>query len=141
VRMIESSLRTVIAPPAIFGAASLPTPSDSPPLGEVSDFALAPILFGEALAAGWPWAFAMRLFLGHLLGRSCDGCLGFIPERGKQSQLPREGGWQCCTIVSSAEQDVEVTVFFDDEGVGAARAQSSAPPRTSTVRCRRGWCH
>ncbi len=28
------------------------------------------------------------------------------------------GGWQCCTIVSSAKQDVVVTVSFDDEGMG-----------------------
>jgi hypothetical protein len=45
VRMTESSLSTVIGPPAIFGAASLPTPSDPPLLGEGPDFALAPLLF------------------------------------------------------------------------------------------------
>jgi hypothetical protein len=91
VRTIESSLRTVIGPQAVFGAASLPS-SASSPSDEVSDFALAPLLFGEALAAGWPWALAMRLFSGLRRGRSCAAGLGFLPERGKDSPPPPGGG-------------------------------------------------
>ena len=91
VLVAESCLRTVIGPPAIFGAASLPTLLDSPDAGSDSDFALAPLLFGEALAAGWPWALALRLFSGLRRGRPCDGGRGFIPERGK-SPPPRGGG-------------------------------------------------
>ncbi len=83
----------------------------------MSDFVFAPFLFEKVLAACWPWALATRLFLGLRRGRSCDGGLGFIPERGKQSHPP-SGGWQCDTIVSLAEQDVAVTVFFDNEGLG-----------------------
>jgi hypothetical protein len=85
VRVIESSLRTVIGPPAVFGAASLPLLPSAPLSGELHDFAFAPLLFGgEALAAGWPWALTMRLFAGLWQGLSYDGGLGFIPERGKQ---------------------------------------------------------
>ena len=120
-RTIESFLLTVIGPPAIFGAASLPALPATSLLGEVSDFAHAPLLFGEALAAGWPWALAMRLFAGLRRGRAHDGGLGFIPERGKQSHPPPGGGWQCGTITSTAEPDVVVTVYFDDDGVGLVR--------------------
>ena len=122
VRVIESSLRTVIGPPAVFGAASLPLLPSAPLSGELHDFAFAPLLFGEALAAGWPWALAMRLFAGLRQGRSYDGGLGFIPERGKQSPPPPPGGgWHCGTISSTAEPDVVVSVFFDDAGVGLVR--------------------
>jgi hypothetical protein len=88
---IESSLRTVIGSPAVFGLASLPAAAASP-TGDLSTFALAPLLFGEALAAGWPWALSMQLFSGLREGRSCDGGLGFIPERGKQLAPPPRGG-------------------------------------------------
>jgi hypothetical protein len=71
--VIESSLRTVIGPPAVFGAAALPLLPSAPLSGELHDFALAPLFFGEALAAGWPWALAMLLFAGLLQGRSYDG--------------------------------------------------------------------
>jgi hypothetical protein len=84
-RTIESSLLTVIGPPTIFGSASLPSLPVTALLGEVSDFAHAPLLFGEALAAGWPWALAMLFFTGLWLGHAYDGGLEFIPERGKQS--------------------------------------------------------
>jgi hypothetical protein len=44
----------------VFGAASLPTPCDPLVLGAESDFALAPLLFGEALTSGWrPWALRL----------------------------------------------------------------------------------
>ena len=49
VHVITESLRSVIGPQAVFGSSSLPTIT---PEGAVSDFALAPLLFGEALAAG-----------------------------------------------------------------------------------------
>jgi hypothetical protein len=117
VRTVEASLRTVIGPPAVFGAALLPLSAASPS-DELSDFAHAPLLFGEALAAGWPWALAMRLFSGLRRGRSCAAGLGFLPERGKDPPTPPGGGWQCGTITSAAEPDVVVTVLFDDVGVG-----------------------
>ena len=45
---IESSLRTIIGSPAVFGSAPLPAAAASP-TGDLSTFALAPLLFGEAL--------------------------------------------------------------------------------------------
>ena len=119
VRVIATALRTVIGPPAVFGASScLPLDALACPSDVVSDFALAPLLFGESLAAGWPWALALRLFSGLRRGRSCDGGLGFLPERGKHSPPPPGGGWSCGTISSAADPDVMVTVYFNDAGVG-----------------------
>ena len=119
VLVTEACLRAVIGPTAVFGAASLPTLQDFLEPGAESDFALAPLLFGEALAAGWPWALAMRLFSGLRRGRPCDRGHGFIPERGKCTTPPPGGGWLAGEIVS--EPDVKVTVYFDDAGVGFVR--------------------
>ena len=55
----EAALRTVVAPPTVFGPAPLPASFDPAGAGEPLDFAFAPLLFGEALAAGWPWALAL----------------------------------------------------------------------------------
>ncbi len=52
VQVIAESLRSVIGPQAVFGPSSLTPPATLIPDGVVSDFALAPLLFGEALAAG-----------------------------------------------------------------------------------------
>ncbi len=86
VRVIKSSLRSIIGPPAVFGSSSLPSPATSPPDGVVSDFALAPLLFGESLAAGWPWALSLQLVSGLRRGRSCDGglfgCTDLLAELG-----------------------------------------------------------
>ena len=60
----------------------------------------------------------LQLFSGLREGRSCDGGLGFIPERGKQLAPPPGGGWRCGRIVSEADPDVTVSVYFDDAGVG-----------------------
>ena len=112
-------MQTVIGPPTVFGAASLPAHYFSDDLGPPSSFSLGPLLFGEALAGGWPWDLALRLFAGLDRGRSCSGGTGFIPERGKLPKpLPGGGGWLVGRIVSAAEPDVVVTVFFDEAGVG-----------------------
>ncbi len=90
VRVIAKSLRSVIGPQAVFGSSPLPFPATFPPDGVVSDVALAPLLFGEALAACWPWALAMLLFSGLRQGRSCDGGCGFPRSAG--STHPPPGG-------------------------------------------------
>jgi hypothetical protein len=90
--MVESFLQTVIGPPTVFGPAALPARYFSDDLGSPSTFSIGPLLFGEALAGGWPWDLALRLFAGLNSGRSCDGGLGFIPERGKLPTPPPGGG-------------------------------------------------
>jgi hypothetical protein len=119
--MVEDFIDTVIGPPIVFGAASLPALFYDDELGSTTDFSLGSLLFGEALAGGWPWDLALRLFAGLRRGRTCAGGTGFIPERGKPEhpQPPPGGvGWLAGRIVSAAEPDVVVTVFFDDVGVG-----------------------
>ena len=117
VRVAEQCLRVVIGPPTIFGAAQLPTLFDSTDLGDEIDFPLASLLFGEALASGWPWALAMRIFSGLRRGRPCAGGHGFIPERGKELPPPPGGGWLVGHISSAAEPDVVVSLYFGDAGV------------------------
>ena len=90
--MIESFMQTVIGPPTVFGAASLPAHYFSDDLGSPSSFSLGPLLFGEALAGGWPWDLALRLFADLSRGRPCAGGLGFIPEHGKHPISPPGGG-------------------------------------------------
>jgi hypothetical protein len=48
----EAALRTVVAPPAVFGSARLPDFFDPASAGAEMDFLFATLLFGEALAAG-----------------------------------------------------------------------------------------
>jgi hypothetical protein len=125
VQVIAESLRSVIGPQAVIGPSSLPPPATLLLDCVVSDFALAPLLFGEALAARWPWDLAMRLFSGLRRGRSCAGGCGFLPERGKHATPPPRGGWLCGVISSAAEPEVVVTVYFNDTSVayiGCTRA-------------------
>jgi hypothetical protein len=119
--MAESFLLTVIGHPVVFGAVSLPALYYSDDLGSPAVFSLGSLLFGSALACGWPWDLALRLFAGLNRGRPCAGGLGFIPERGKNPQPPPGGGgWLAgrSGIASDAEPEVVVTVFFNDSGVG-----------------------
>ena len=117
VLVVESCLRTVVGPHAVFGAATLPIPRHPVVFGVESDFALAPLLFGEALTSGWPWDLALRLFSGLRRGRSFDGGLGSLPERGMPSYPSPGGAWLAGEMIcSAAEPDVTVTFYFDDFG-------------------------
>jgi hypothetical protein len=90
--LVESFIQTVIGPPTVFGPASLSILYYSDNLGSPTTFSLGSLLFGEALAGGWPWDLALRLFAGLGRGRPCAGGLGFIPERGKRATPPPGGG-------------------------------------------------
>ncbi len=88
--MAESFLSTVIGPLTVFGAASLPTLYYSADLGSPTEFALAPLLFGKALACGWPWDLALRLFAGLRRGRPCAWASS--RSGGSTRKPPRGGG-------------------------------------------------
>ena len=111
----EAALRTVVSPPAVFGAATLPDFFDPAGAGAETDFAFSTLLFGEALAAGWPWALALRAFAGLGRGWPCGRGRGFIPERGKH--VPRGSRWLSGSIASAADPDTVATLFFDEHGV------------------------
>ncbi len=89
--MAESFLLTVIGHPIVFGAVSLPALYYLDDLGSPTVFSLGTLLFGSALAGGWPWDLALRLFAGLNRCRPCAGGLGFIPERGKNPKPPPPG--------------------------------------------------
>ena len=108
-------LSAALAPPAIFGAASLPPVFLDSVLADSVDCPLVSLLFGAAVAAGWPWALALRLFAGLGRGSPCNGGHTFIPDRGR----PLSPGAPCraASVASSADPSVVMTILFDDEGV------------------------
>jgi hypothetical protein len=67
-------------------AESLPTLFTSPASSAATEFSLAPFLFGEALAAGWPLELALHFFTSLLRCRSCAGGLGLF--RSEESAPP-----------------------------------------------------
>ncbi len=79
------------------------------------DCPLSNLLFGAALAAGWPWALSLRLFAGLRRGRAGEGGAAFIPERGKC--VAPHSSWLAGTLVSVVVPSVSATIFFDTEGV------------------------
>jgi hypothetical protein len=111
----EAALRTVVSPPAVFGPATLPALFDLAGAGAEMDFAFSTLLFGEALAAGWPWALALRAFAGLGRGWPCGRGRGFIPERGKHA--PPGSRWLSGSISSAADPGTVATLFFDEQGV------------------------
>jgi hypothetical protein len=95
------------------------------------EFAFRALLFGEALAPGWPWALALCLFLGLCRGQPCGRGCCFIPERGKE--IPAGSRWLAGELVSAADASTVASVFFDDTGVvfvGCSRAIYGSARRT-----------
>ena len=111
----EAGLRSVIGPPAIFCGSSLPACFDPAGAGAEMEFAFGALLFGEALAAGWPWDLALRLFSGLRRERPCGQGRCFIPERGKDALAGSR--WLTGDLVSAADPSTVASVFFDDAGV------------------------
>jgi hypothetical protein len=110
-----TSLRLVVAPPAVFGRASLPVRPDPAQLGCSFDCPLSGLLFGAALTAGWPWVLALHLFAGLRQGFACGGGTGFIPERGRSA--PPGSSWLAGVLTSEIDASVSATVFFDADGI------------------------
>ena len=125
----EAALRTVVSPPAVFGSATLPALFDLAGAGEEMDFAVSTLLFGEALAAGWPWALALRAFAGLGRGWPCGRGRGFMPERGKHA-LPGSR-WLSGSIASAADPDTVATLFF---GPGSSTRRRASSPSTFVSR-------
>ena len=116
----EAALRTVVAPPVVFGSAPLPDLFDPAGACAEMDFVFSTLLFRSCfrlcfsekpLAACWPWARALRLFVGLCRGRPCWRGRGFIPERGKHA-VPGSS-WLAGSIASEAGPATVATLFFD----------------------------
>ena len=113
-RLVSSLLRSVVAPPVVFGSSALPLAFASLDPGPEADCALSTLLFGAAIQAGWPWALTLRLFAGLRRGRTCKGGHGFIPERGKAA--PPNSRWMSSSLSSDADPSLTITLFFDHDG-------------------------
>jgi hypothetical protein len=129
--VITRALRSVIAPPAVFGAATLPPLVEVVDIGLAMDCALAVPLFGAALSAGWPWPLSLLLFTGLRTGRPCGAGHGFVPS----STIPPLGGAPCLssTLASDLEPDIRMTVFFIDSAIvflQCSRAVFGSPSST-----------
>ena len=114
-QLVERHIRTVVAPPIIFGSATLPAAFKPAAGGPLVECALSNLFFGAAIQLGWPWALALRLFAGLRRGRTCAGGSGFIPERGKP--VAADGRCMSAALASEADPGVVATVFFDDDGI------------------------
>ena len=90
-------LGTVIAPPAVFGRASLP-PVVLDPAAPSTVCPLSTLLFCAIIAASWPWSLALRLFAGLGRGSPCTGGHAFVPDRGKT--LPAGSACSAATVAS-----------------------------------------
>ena len=111
----EERLRAVVGPDIIFGSSRLPPLFEDRRSGVDIDCPLAIQLFGAAVAAGWPWALALRVFASLKRGQSCGGGHGFIPERGK-GVLP-SSAWLSSQLASTADPLAVASIFFDADAI------------------------
>ena len=111
----EERLRSVVGSDAIFGSSRLPPLFENRHPGADLDCPLSIQLFGAAIAAGWPWALALRVFASLKRGQSCGGGHGFIPERGKDADP--SSTWLSSQLTSLADPLAVATIFFDEEAV------------------------
>ena len=79
-------------------------------------FPLYMLLFGPALAAGWLWALALRLFSGLGKGYSSGRGHGFVHDRCKP--LPSPGTkWLVSHLSSKTDSGAVLCLYFDCEAV------------------------
>lgn len=122
-----SALRGLVGDLAAFSCSSVPPIHGlRDPLGTVR-FPHAAVLFGAALAAGWPWATALAAFSSVRVGSFCNDGRGFITAYGLQlsSERLHQGVWQEGLVSAKEEHGPPVRVWFDDSGVAYLLCQSS----------------
>ena len=126
------ALRGLVGDEATFVSSRLPTPlgvADSP---GTTRFPHTVVLFGAALASGWPWATALGALSSVRLGSFCNEGRGFVTSYGLQ--LPPErllhGGWSTATISTKEDCGPPVTVWFDAAGVALVTCTASMRLRT-----------
>ena len=117
-RLAEATarLRLAVGLPVTFDLEPLPasfSESDNLPAFQ---FPLYMLLFGPALAAGWPWHLALRLFSGLGSGFSCGRGHGFVHDRGKPAPPPGST-WMVSRLSSKSDPDAVLSLYFDCEAV------------------------
>ena len=111
-----SRLHLAVGPPITFDMEPLPISFSEPDHMKAFRFPLHTLLFGPALAAGWPWLLALRLFSGFGSGFSHGRGHGFVHDRGKPAPLPGSL-WQFSRLSSKSDPGAVVTLYFDCEAV------------------------
>lgn len=136
------TLRSLIGTPVVFSVAALPcmlslvTGSDS-----VCEFPHAHMLFGGALACGWPWALSLQLFSGLGAGWFSDDGRTFRSRSAMEVSTWSHGRsleasdavWSYGTISASA-YDHNVGVYFCDGLVVALCSNKSLRIARAEVR-------
>lgn len=114
----EARLSLVVGRSAVFGAGVVPSWALQADSGELVPFPLTVLLFGAALASGWSWGLALRLFAGLRMGWTCGGGRGFISDLGRgvlPLELLRSGQWRAGSLSSKTDPGAVITVYFDHD--------------------------
>ena len=121
------ALRNIVGDSALFASARLPSVSGLTDPSGATSFPHTVVLFGAALASGWPWATALQSLSSVRRGSFCNEGRGFMTSYGLQ--LPSErvlrGEWSMATISTREDCGPPVTVWFDATGVVFLSCSSS----------------
>ena len=117
-RLAEATarLRLAVGLPCTFDLEPLPASFSEPDNLPAFQFPLYMLLFGPALAAGWPWHLSLRLFAGFGSGFSCGKGHGFVHDRGKPAP-PQSSSWMVSRLSSKSDPGAVISLYFDYEAV------------------------
>lgn len=122
-----TALRGLVGPPIAFSSSALPAQRglDDPRGG--SRFPHSVVLFGAALAVGWPWAAALAVFSSVTVGSFCNDGRGFITAYGLQLSPERlhDGPWREGLVAPREECGPPVRIWFDANGAVFLQCSSS----------------
>ena len=128
-----AALRGLVGSPAAFLRSALPGRRVVDEPGRTDSFPHSVVLFGAALAVGWPWATALAVFSSISSGCFCNGGRAFLTTYGLQLSPERllMGQWHEGHVAPGEECGPPVTIWFDDGGAVFVQCVSSlraSPP-------------
>ena len=120
-----AALRGLVGSPIAFSTSAVPPRrglDDAP-----GRFPHSVVLFGAALAVGWPWATALAVFSSVRAGSFCNDGRGFITAYGLQlsSERLQAGSWHEGRVAPREECGPPVSVWFDAGGAVFLQCSSS----------------
>ena len=136
----RKALRGLVATPQLFETGPLPALHAIDESSRASSFPHTVVLFGAALASGWPWASALRHIAPIRTGVFCNGGQGFITTLGLQlppGQLTH-GVWSVGTVSSPEDGDQPVRVWFGEAGAVLVTCASSLVVRGASAQAGSG---
>jgi len=128
-----AALRGLVGSPADFLRSALPSRRVVDEPDRTDCFPHSVVLFGAALAVGWPWATALAVFSSICTGSFCNGGRAFLTTYGLQLSPERllTGQWHEGRVAPGEECGPPVTIWFDDGGAVLIQCGSSlraSPP-------------